>query len=80
MAGVAANGRLPMVQFEIARACWIERHTNWSLPFIKDFTSNVRHHKGKSFMIATYLVVLLLAFHALKIATYPGSGAIIKDF
>ena len=31
-------------------------------------------------MIATYRLVLLLAFHALKIATYQGSGAIIKDF
>ena len=31
-------------------------------------------------MIATYRLVLLLAFHALKIATFQGSGAIIKDF
>ena len=31
-------------------------------------------------MFATYSLVLLLAFHALKIATHPGSGAIIKDF
>ena len=30
-------------------------------------------------MIATYSLVLLLALHALKIATHPGSGAIIKD-
>ena len=53
--------------------------TSRSLPIIKDFTSNLRHHKGKSFMIATFSLVLLLAFHALKIATHPGSGAIIKD-
>ena len=48
---------------------------------LKDFTSNLRHHKGKSFVVATYRysLVLLLAFHALKIATNPGSGAIIKD-